>query len=758
MKLINILSLILIYSNFLNAQTTGTISGKITSGKEVLGFATLSIDLLNINTSSDMDGNYILKSVPPGDHTVIARFIGFEDKVLQVNLRPGQQLQLNFDMTQSSVIVSEIVIIDEQTGLTTQTPYSIATISARNVELKGNPSGVMGLVRLEPGVYGAELGQGIVKPFIRGLGFSRVVTIYQGNKLENHQWGADHGLGLNDLGVKSADIIKGPASILYGSGALGGVILLKDEDDYFKSPKFTGNIGFTFNTNTSGVRPIFSLGRGFSNGMFFGIDGALESHTDYRDGNKRTIGNSRFNTNTLRMHVGVDKANFKNKLSYSQHNQNLGIIEDDEMDDNLSLATTRYDRKIQLPFQRVEDKIISYTQTILSDKFVTAMNISHHINDRNEIEEDFDEIDLGLLQGNTFYGARVSIKPINGIDHTFGIQGSHILTKNKLGAKEILIPNARVLDNGLYYLSGISKGKSYLQAGLRYDYRRTVADASSDHLVDYGFILPGEPITRKLGVNFTGFTGSLGYSYDPNPIHRFKFNFSTGFRAPDLAELFSNGNHPGTNRLEKGNASFGREQSYQLDANWSYTSEYLWFSSSLFANRVDNYIFFAATGESTPDGLEIWSFNQAPALLYGTEISGRYFPFGNQKLQINADYSIVRGRRTDNDGYLTFIPADNLNLRTQYQLGKNDKDQLFIAGRYVANHTRPGLNEENTDGFFLLSAGLSKEVKIGNQRINLGITGTNLLNEVYVDHMSILRAFNVTHAGRNFILNVQYKF
>ncbi|HMP29760.1 MAG TPA: carboxypeptidase-like regulatory domain-containing protein [Saprospiraceae bacterium] len=173
MKLLNILSLLIIFNYTLAAQNTATIAGKVTSGREELGFATISIDAMNLNTSSDIDGKYILKSVPEGDHIITTRFIGFEDKVINVSIKKGQQLQLDIDMVQSSVIVSEIVIIDEQTGLTAQTPYSIATISARSVELKGNPSGVMGIIRQEPGVYGAELGQGIVKPFIRGLGFSR---------------------------------------------------------------------------------------------------------------------------------------------------------------------------------------------------------------------------------------------------------------------------------------------------------------------------------------------------------------------------------------------------------------------------------------------------------------------------------------------------------------------------------------------------------------------------------------------------------
>src|SRR5690606_2100779 len=125
-----------------------------------------------------------------------------------------------------------------------------------------------------------ELGPGIVKPFIRGLGFSRVVTLYQNNKLENHQWGQDHGLGLNGLGVRSVDIIKGPASILYGSGAIGGVLIVKDDESYLSSETITGNIGSTFNSTSNGFRTYGSLGKKFHNNLFFGFDAAYENHAD----------------------------------------------------------------------------------------------------------------------------------------------------------------------------------------------------------------------------------------------------------------------------------------------------------------------------------------------------------------------------------------------------------------------------------------------------------------------------------------------
>jgi iron complex outermembrane recepter protein len=740
------------------AQSAG-IRGNVSAEGRPVEFASVGFPELGKGVTTTYLGNFELLEIPAGKHVFEISILGYTTITDTLEFIPGEVMEKNYTMVPSEFQLGEIVIIDEQSGLTSQTPYNVTTLSARNIEFKGNPSGMMGFLKQEPGVYGAEMGHGIVKPFVRGLGFSRVVTIYQGNKLENHQWGADHGLGLNDLGVKSVELIKGPASILYGSGAIGGVILVKDEEDYLQSREWMGNVGFTFNSVSGGLRPYASIGKSYKNGFFMAADAAIESHADYLDGNGRVIGNSRFNTQTYRAHIGIDKINFKSKLSYSYHTQNLGIIDDNEMDDEETLATTRYDRKRQLPFQKVKDHVISYRQTLVRDKWVTAINISHHINDRNEVEENEDEIDLGLLQSHTFYNARASHKTSSILENTFGFQGSMIVNRNKVEAEEILIPDANLYENGLYYLANITLGSWFFQGGLRYDYRIVQADASAQHLIDYGFILPGNPADRRLRVDFDGFTGSLGISKTILQHHVVKLNFSTGYRGPDLAELFSNGPHPGTNRFEIGNANFGREQSYQTDINWTYTSRKFVSSLAFFGNFVDNFMFFASTGEVRPeDGLEIWQFLQANAFLYGSELSVSYRPFASDKLTFAADASVIRGKRRDIEENLTFIPADNYMLRIHYKPFDKYNSQIHGSFRYVAEQNRPGFMEENTDPYFLVSAGANHQFAIGRNTLSIGVTVFNLLNRVYVDHMSILRAFNVTHPGRNIMVNLQYRF
>lgn len=735
-----------------------SLKGMVISENVPLDYANVTILDLKIGVATNSKGEFELKSIPDGVFTVEVSILGFETRSEKLSFKGGQVLKKNFEMKPSDMLLDEIVVVDIQSGLSTRTPYSIAKIDAKGIEKKGNPSGIMGLVMDDPAVYGAEMGQGIVKPFIRGLGFSRVVTIYQSAKIENHQWGADHGLGLNDLGVGSIDIIKGPASILYGSGALGGVLLVKDDESYFNTINLTGNIGSTFNSISNGYRTHFSLGKSFKDGFFMATDAAYENHADYKDGSGRLIGNSRYNNANFRFHVGVNKKHFSNKLSYTFLNQNLGIISDEEMEEGMSMATTRNDRTMQLPFQKVSDHIISYRQTTQHGLWDTALSVSYQINERQEIEENFNEVDLGLKQSHLFFNARVSHQTTKNFKNTFGVQGSFIHNQNLIEAKEILIPDAKSNDMGIYYMANLELGDYFLQGGIRYDVRAVTADASAQNLIDYGFILPGNPENRKLTRDFSGFTGSLGVSRKINQENTLKFNLSTGFRAPDLAELFSNGPHPGTNRFEQGNADFEREQSYQMDLNWLYTSPMFRTSLALFGNSVENFIFFTDTNTINEEGLNVWGFLQTKALLYGTEMQFGYHPFSDNSLSFTATLNIVRGKDLDNNRNLTFIPANNYSFRTDFKPFKGQSTMTFFQFRMVDRQNLPGLNEEVTPMYALMNAGVSHEFAVQKNQIVVGLTGNNLLNRTYVDHMSILRAFSIPHAGRNIMMNLQYRF
>ncbi|QCY69475.1 TonB-dependent receptor [Antarcticibacterium flavum] len=559
---------VIFFSFFLSAtaQNSG-IKGIVTTAGEPLDLVHILLDGKN-GVMTREDGSYSIENIRPGKYILTASSVGYLKEVREVLVQPDSLLIINFELIPSRDELGEILIIDRRAGLNNKTPYNISSIELKGLKNTGSPGGLMGVLREAPGVYGAELGQGIVKPFIRGLGFTRIVTIYQGNKLKNHQWGADHGLGVNDLGIENVDIIKGPASVLYGSGALGGVLLVNDTESYLQSNSITGSAGATLNTVSNGYRFNASAGKKFRNDLFFATDIAYENHADYRDGNNSIIGNSRFNVKTLRLHAGMNRQRFKNKLSFSYNDQQLGIITDEEMLPGESLATHEWAREMQLPFQKVEDLLLSYNQKTFHSNVETILHLSHHRNTREEIETSFDATDLGLKQSHTFYNARIKF-PQGTISHSFGVQGSYLTNHNLSNAQDILIPDANLIETGLYYLAGMDLNSWFLQGALRYDYREVTAIASSPNLVENEFILPGNPGDKELTRIFSGTTASLGATKMLNKNHIFKLNISGGFRAPDLAELFSNGPHPGTSRFEKGNDQFEREQSLQADLSYT---------------------------------------------------------------------------------------------------------------------------------------------------------------------------------------------
>ncbi|SDG89155.1 TonB-dependent receptor [Psychroflexus sediminis] len=752
-----IFSMVLFLMSLGSYSQTGSIEGEILFENEA--GASASIEVLGQDTYSitDQNGKYLFQNLVPGTYQLRVTSLGYIDQIKSVEVKSEEITKVVLQLKAKNNTLDEVVIIDRQTGLNSKTPYNYTPVSMDRIENKSSPSGVMGILREVPGVYGAEFGQGIVKPFIRGLGFSRVATIFQGNKLENQQWGADHGLGINDLGVERIDVIKGPASVLYGSGALGGVILIHDDEFYKNSTRLSGNIGTSFNSVSRGLRTYGSAGQNLKNNLFYGVELAYENHADYISGDGNIIGNSRYNMSSARVHAGIEKENFDNKLSVSYSMQNLGIIGEDELMN--SNATTRNDRTMQLPFQEVTDVLISYNQHIDHGTFESFFHVSHHYNTRKEIESSISLVDLGLNQNNTFYNARINFDKGN-FTHNFGVQGNFLKNENQNKVQEILIPNANYAENGIYYMVNWDWNTYFIQGALRYDYRQVNADASDAQFIEQGFILPGNPESRTLESDFSGFTGSLGITKSLSKTQKLKANFSSGFRSPDLAELYSFGQHPGTSRFEIGNANFGREQSIQLDFNYSLSMDRFRLDWSIFGSQVNNYIFFADTGEIRSDsGLQIWEYQQVLAQLYGSELNLQYVALANRNLRFNLGAAMVRGENKDFDEPLTFIPPDNASLEVNYSFGKLQDTSVFTKVRGVAKQDQPGFNEEETSGFSLVDIGLSKIFEFRKSRsLEASVALQNVFNETYVDHLSILRAFNVPSPGRNLMLNLRYQF
>ncbi|MGY6520382.1 MAG: TonB-dependent receptor [Mongoliitalea sp.] len=731
------------------------LSGKVVdANNSPIPGASIFIPELNRGVNTDLDGNFTISGLPDRNITIRITFVGYANKI--ETIKPSQfGKSLVVKLEESITSFDEVVISGAYIMSKESSPINIEKINRTEILKMPSPS-LMSAIARTPGVSEISLGPGISKPVIRGLSFSRVLSLYQGARFENQQWGADHGLGLAETGIGDIELIKGPASLIYGSGAMAGVVNLIEEKDALAG-EIEGDANLRFFSNSLGARSEVGIKGAGESGLFWSLRGALESHADYLDGDGNAVGNTRFNTQNLKAGVGIRKSWGDTRIRYTYLKQKLGILEEDELDE---LVTTRGDRSIQLPFQDVTDHFLNSETNIFLGEDKIKATFGYHLNFREEVEDDFDEVDLGLISRNFMYDVKYFKGLTPYLEAIVGIQGFYLSNINYEDAGEFLIPDAIKDDRSVYALLNYNKDKWVLQGGLRYDYRKVTADASAARFVDYGFILPENPTDRRLERTFDGVTASGGATYRPNSTWRFRLNVAQGFRAPDLAELFSNGPHPGTSRFERGDASFGREQNIQTDFGIRYSKPNFSISGEVFYNHVDNYIFFSPTDERIND-LTVWVFEQADARLYGGEIELDIHPTSAKWIAFSTGYSTVIGQRRSDMSFLPYIPAFRWTQTVDFKLknaGVLKNPYISVLGNLVFDQNRSAPLEEVTPGYYLLGLNVGGNITVGKNTLDVFLSGSNILNKTYLDHMSLFRPFGVNQLGRNIAVNVRIPF
>ena len=222
-KIIFVFTLFLALANSLYGQNkiTGTITDD--QGNPVLG-ADIYIEQLHIGTTSDESGYFELVNVPLGSHQLSISFIGFSTENLAVDLG-SEALSLEISLHPTVFHMDEVIVSAPFSRLQSENVMKIESRSIETLKKAGAPTLMQGISNI-PGVSEITTGTGIGKPVIRGLSGNRVLVYTQGVRLENQQFGSEHGLGMNESGIDNVEVIKGPASLLYGSDALGGVLYL----------------------------------------------------------------------------------------------------------------------------------------------------------------------------------------------------------------------------------------------------------------------------------------------------------------------------------------------------------------------------------------------------------------------------------------------------------------------------------------------------------------------------------------------------
>jgi iron complex outermembrane recepter protein len=782
----------------LAAPADNTLTGRIVDNNQnPLAGVIISVPDLKAGTVSDNDGNYVLSHLPKGRYLIEVRLLGYGTATRSVNI--DGLTQQDFSLNTSIIEKNEVVVTG--TSLATEERKSVSPIeSIRMKELRENPSSnIIDALAKQPGINQVSTGPAISKPVIRGLGYNRIITLNDGTRQEGQQWGDEHGIEIDDYNVSRIEILKGPASLAYGSDALAGVINIIS-DETLPDGKIEGGVVANYQTN-NGMGALHGQLAGNQKGINWHVYGTGKQAHDYRNNYDDYVHNSRFGNANYGAGIGINRKWGYSRLSFSSFNQTLGIAEGDrdsatgkflklvnnngEAEEEVvgSSDGTSYER--QVPAQRIEhQKLVLANNFNLNNGGRIGLTLGYQQNVRKEYENPVltNEPGLNLLLQTYTYDVKYYFSLHDGWSMSTGING--MAQNNTNNGDEYLVPDYKLFDAGMYIIAKKDWDNWSITGGIRVNHRNIDGAALyTDSTGEKAEAATKATLTRfpEFSRSYANVVGSAGASYTIDKNATIKFNIATGFRTPNIAELAANGVHEGTIRYEYGNIGLKPEKSVQADFGFNWNSDHVLVNAAVFYNYIHNFIFVQkllnVTGnDSIPEanneeGYPAFAYSQANAGLFGGEFYVDVHPHPLDWLHFENTFSYVRGvifNGNDSTGNIPYIPAPRWlpELRAQKQnLSKWLKNGYIKAGLDV-NMMQDKVfsaygTETATDAYTLLNAGMGCDIVNRKQRtlFTLTIAAQNITDVTYQNHLSRLKyapdnpvtgRAGIYNMGRNF--------
>ena len=739
--LINMLLLLASISIYSQSIVKGIVTDAKTN--KTLSLVNVYFSDLEKGTSTNEFGIFTIQNIPSGEHNIVLSMIGYETQSLQVSISSDTSIEIK--LVPSAIEMESIIISTPFHKLQSDNVMKVEQKSIKDLKSSGAVTLSEGITNIA-GVESVTTGLSIGKPVIRGLSSNRVLVYTQGIRLENQQYGDEHGLGVNAAGIESVEVIKGPASLLYGSDALGGVLYLNPER-FANSNTSAGDFSGNYFSNTEGF--FTNAGVKVSGDHFkFLFRGSLAEHSDYKTDAYR-VTNTRFREQDFKAGVGYQNNAFKTEFRYNVNASKLGIPED--------IGEQSTNKTPLLPFQEVTNHIFSSKSTLFFNNSKLDISLGFIYNDRKEFEDhhhdedeeehegedeeehesndDILEAALNMKLKTANYDVKYSLPKLGKVETIAGIQGMNQVNSNY--GEEQLIPDATTNDFGVFATSHIHFEKADVQVGARFDNRQL-------------------DILNSINRNFNSFNGALGVKTNITNGVTARVNLATGFRAPNLSELASDGSHGGTNRYEIGNSNLKNEQNFQTDIALEFKNEHLELYANGFYNKINDYIFLSPN-DKIIDADPVYEYLQDNALLYGGEFGFHLHPHPLDWIHFESSFAMVTGKQ-DNGDFLPLIPANNLTntIRVEFEKSWIKQGYAFITLRSTFNQNNTSVFETNTVGFNLLSAGFGGSFSLFKNELSIYISGTNLTNKTYINHLSRLKPDGIFNMGRNINIGLTY--
>ena len=646
------------------------------------------------------------------------------------------------------------VVVTGPTGAVKMEDMSMpAAVIDRNELRMAAATNIIDAVSKLPGLSQVTTGGGIAKPVIRGLGYNRVVVVADGVRQEGQQWGDEHGVEIDANAVSSVEVLKGPASLLYGSDALAGVLKF-NTDPVVPLGKMRLNVNSEYHTNNGLVNYSLNFG-GNKQGLSWNVRYGDKFAHAYKTPCDGYVPNSQFRERAFSGMLGVNKSWGHTRLIGSYFHLTPSIAEGERDPETGKLEQPYDDAKTYhhgMPYQQVY-----HYKAVLDNAFhlgggrLNAV-LAYQQNRRQEFEEP-DVYGLYLKLHTVNYNLHYVTRRLGDWRVTGGVNGMWQRSVNE--GDEYLIPDYNLFDFGAFLTTTAELGQWAVNGGIRFDNR---------HLNSHELMDDGDLRFKAFKRDFSGFTASVGAVWHANDHLDLRANAARGFRAPNISELASNGVHEGSLRYEVGNQNLKPEFSLQFDLGLDYNNEWMEAQLSLFSNRIDNYIFIHRTGEVMDDDFMTYRYDSGDAQLLGGEVALDIHPW--HFLHLGTSFSMVNAvqlHQPEESKYLPFTPAPRWQTDVKWEIlhdGRvlnNAFVSLGVDYNFKQNHYyRADGTETATPAYCLLNAAIGTDIMCKGRRVAcLSITGTNLTNKAYQNHLSRLKYTDVNSiTGRQGVLNM----
>lgn len=727
---------ILLFFSFETIFSQTILTGKVANSqtKEALPGTVIYFPELHKGTTTDKKGNFKLENIQKGNSEMIVSLIGYENKIITVKTDTVKNPMVIF-LKPQIFETQEVIVSANRFSLQHENAVEIKSVKVANSENLG--SNLIEKLSYEPGVDIISKSPGVEKPVIRGLSNTNILFVDNGIRLENFQFSEDHPFMADEFGIDRTEIIKGPASLLYGSDAVGGVIYTVREKPALQNT-ISGDYNVLYFSNNQGF--VSNLGiKGANKKIHAGIRAGFNSQKDYFDGNNSQVLNSKFNKYSVKSNVGISYKFGKTDIYYDIQKMKLGMT----VPPVISLVSDN-ERKNKYWYQDLSSNILAVKNKFFADKFMFDADFSYQSNNRklqtSDLMPQMKMVDMTL---NTLgYNVKSTYSFSKKYEIISGVQGMFQTNKNAYAPAHI-IPDAEVFDFSVFgLLTANFTEKLHFQTGLRYDLR-TISTSSEEN-------------KSSVNKSYKNFSFSSGFNYQINDLFLIRANFASAHRTPNIAELTQNGPHG--IYYEKGDENLQTQVNYEPDVSFHLHLEKLIFEMSGYYNYLTDYIYLQKTTDFAENGMQIYQYYQTDANIKGLEGGFKYMPLNFLKLYAN--YSSLIAKK-DNGENLPFIPQNKIRTEVRFSKKKLSvfSDSYFsVKGIYAFKQNNFADTETETPEYFLLNLSFGMSFKINSNSLNFKMSAKNILNEKYIDHLSTLKDTGFLMPGRNIVFSIKYIF